>query len=202
MSRVATEGMLPPFMAAAAFCVVLAGATVAWKTRQQSSDSYSSNKVVGKSSFDSFSRGGDTAVTEDEFASSVGPLSMKRSWDLHVQEESHNQPNLAPISEEPIDPDLAHLSGFFDVPDSPTRSHVSEEQSQFSIEDFVNEAERSLLGVRIRYPGHARSSNDSVADSDQEEGEQEMSTALVPAPPSAILPFSNAVPYKDSEDQP
>jgi hypothetical protein len=178
-SRVSTSGTLSTFVGAAAIFVVLAGGAVAYSSSRSSSD-------VGGKAFDSFSRA-DTTATDDELTTSLGGsiMSEKRSWDLHLEGEPHNQTNLAPIAEEPMDPDLARFSEFFDAPDSPTRSTATEELSQYSIEDFVNEAERNLLGVRIRYPGQTMQSNDET----ESEDESEMSSALVLAPPSTLLPM-------------
>jgi hypothetical protein len=172
--------MMPPLAAAAALFVVLAGGVVAFRSSRSDGDH-------GGKAFDSFSRD-DTVATDDEFTVSLGGsmVSEKRSWDLHLEGGTHNQTNLAPIAEEPMDPDLARFSDFFDAPDSPSRSTATEELSQYSIEDFVNEAERNLLGVRIRYPGQTNQLTDEI---DESGDDRRMTTALVPASPSALLPL-------------
>ena len=174
VGRVSTRGIAGSLVGAAALCVMIAGGAMTYRSSRSGSDE-------GGKSFDSFSRC-DTVATEDELTASLGSsrISAKRSWDLQIEVEPENQTNLAPISEEPMDPDLAHFSEFFDSPDSPTRSTTADELSQYSIEDFVNEAERNLLGVRIRYPGQTNQPNN---DTDSGSGaESDKSTGFVAVP--------------------
>lgn len=194
ISRVSTKGMLPPFMAAAAFCVLLAGGALAYKSRNSGGDGKDSNMK----GFDTFSRSEATAMTDD-YTHSLGSMSetsnrTRRGWDLALEE---NQPNLSPITEHHLDPDLAGWNDYFDSSNGSKDSDKSAgEHSQYSIEDFVNEAERNLLGVRIRYPGQIATDGtkktEEAAKTKLALPPAETSTALVPVPPSTIVPTTSS----------
>ena len=188
-SRVSSKGMMPPLIAAAALFVFLAGDASVYKARQSGKDGGKSGK--GGNPFDAYSDAGETETMTDEFTQSMATVSIKADqvqgraeWDMALEEESHAK--MSTISEEARDPDLA---SFFE---GDAQQPTNEDNSQYSIEDFVNEAEKNLLGVRIRYPS-TEGQQPSTNDTDVEQPNNvEMSTALVPAPPSAILPAASS----------
>lgn len=192
-SRVASKGMVPPLIAAATIFAVLGVGAAVYRARHAAG-----NDGMDEKAFDGFSSNGDTATTTDDFTTSMGALSVSTStkrdkggWDLALEEESNNK--LSAISEESsVDPDLAGWSEFFDSPDTTQPEHSNEEHSQYSIEDFVNEAERSLLGVRIRYPSEPTKKlmgNNQTAPDQNETSTSlvPLSTAIVPAAPTSIV---------------
>lgn len=191
--RVSTAKMLP-LMSLAGMFVLLAGGAAAYKSRN------SSNEVgVEDKGLNAF--GGDDPTVLDDYTVAMSNMSEKsgrsrQTWDLTLEVEP--QENLSPITEHHIDPDLAGWSEYFDSSNGSKDSDRSnlEEHSQYSIEDFVNEAERNLLGVRIRYPGESTSPPPEDCETGVSKNEMESSTSLVPAPSSAILnaPPSSLVP--------
>jgi len=185
INRVSTKGMMPPLISAATLFVVLAAGVAIYKTRN--SDGY--KDVKGKP-FDGVSHG-DTATTMDDYTNCVRTVSITTKtkigspgWDLSLNDES--EARLSAISERSVDPDLIGFDFFDDEPPTSPNSHDG--HSQYSIEDFVDEAERNLLGARIRYPSESKNKTDPPATTSGEQ--QETSTALVPAPPSSIVPVS------------
>lgn len=167
-------------MAAAAFCALLAGGAFAFKARQNNSAEKERNELKVMKTFDNFSRAAPTVLMADEFSqASLSERSnrTRRGWNVKVEE---SQPNLSPVTEQHLDPDLSGWNEYFDSSNGSKESDKSSENSQYSVEDFVNEAERNLLGVRIRYPGH---------NPDGTEAQTRItSTAIVPAPSSSLVP--------------
>lgn len=185
INRVSTKGMLPPLVAAATVFVFLAAGAAVYKGRN--SNDY--EDIEGKG-FDGFSQG-DTATTMDDYSNDIRTVTVKTKtkigspgWDLALNDES--EARLSAISERSVDPDLVGFDFFDDEP--PTSPNPNEEHSQYSIEDFVDEAERNLLGVRIRYPSESKNSTDIEKPAITNGERQETSTALVPAPPSSMVP--------------
>ena len=170
--------MMSPLMGAAAFCVLLAGGALAFKSSRSSENERKDGGMI--KGFDTFTQSSATVMMVDDFTQA--PVSersnrTRRGWKVTVEE---NQPNLSPVTEHHLDPDLAGWNEYFDSSNGSKESESdksSGEHSQISIEDFVNEAERNLLGVRIRYPDQESRPN---------------STAIVPAPPSSMVPVPSS----------
>lgn len=172
-------------MALAGMFVLLAGGAAAYKSRNSSSEF----GVKGKGILPF--RDGPTVL--DDYTAAMSNMSEKSSgsrqtWDLRVEVEPHQ--NLSPITEHHIDPDLAGWSDYFDSSngskDCGSDKSNLEEHSQYSIEDFVNEAERNLLGVRIRYPGETALRPPEDCEIRGRNNQREPSAALAPAPSSVI----------------
>lgn len=171
--RVSSKGMAAPLIGAAALMVFLAGGAGLYKARQNRNDGGKAGK------FDSNTLAGETQTMTDEFTMKTvivkGLGQGKGEW-----EQTAAPP---PASTEARDPDLDGLM------EDNSQQLTNEDTSEYSIEDFVNEAERTLLGARIRYPteGYATPLNSTNAE---QLDVVETSTALVTAPPSAIVPAS------------
>ena len=171
--RVSSKGMAAPLIGAAALMVFLAGGVGLYKARQQRNDGGKGGK------FDSNTLSGETQTMTDEFTMKTVTVGRQVQGDG----EWETTAILPPVSEEARDPDLDGLM------EDTSQQLSTEDKSEYSIEDFVNEAERNLLGARIRYPTEGQASSLNSTNEKQLDV-VETSTALVTAPPSAIVPAS------------
>jgi len=188
---VSSNGMMPPLIAAALLCVVLAGGAAVYKYKYEKEGKNDKGLDFHSSSEETETMG----ETMEEFTQlnktiAVNTAQNQDTWEQQtLQDESRDR--MSESERAAQDPDLARFSDVFD--DDAPRSTRTNEDSQYSIEDFVNEAEKSLLGIRIRYSGQ-----DPPADSKDADVEHltdadaditiESCTALVPGHSSALLP--------------
>lgn len=175
--RVSSKGMAGPLIGAAALMVFLAGGATLYKARKNGDEGGKGGKL-----FDSNTLSDETQTMTDEFTHAMKTVSIE-TGQAQGRGEWENIATTQPISEETRDPDLDGLM------EDDSQNLSIEDKSQFSIEDFVNEAERNLLGARIRYPTEGQQSSLNGTDAAQSDV-VETSTALVTAPPSAIVPAS------------
>ena len=175
--RVSSKGMAGPLIGAAALMVFLAGGATLYKARQHRNEDGKGGKL-----FDSNTLSDETQTMTDEFTHAMKTVTIETAHDQD-RGDWENTAARQPIAKETRDPDLDGLM------EDDSQNLSNEDKSQYSIEDFVNEAERNLLGARIRYPTEGQQSSLNSTDVGQSKV-VETSTALVTAPPSAIVSAS------------
>jgi hypothetical protein len=181
--RISTRGVLPPVVAAATLLAVLAAGVVVYKKRQLNS---SDRPPVKQLNFHNT----DEGTMTDEWTESLDTISEKKGSNLYsgdpsLEQETHNN-SLSQIAEEARDPDLSGWSEFFESVDS----NDGEKEEEYSIEDFVNEAERSLLGVRIRYPTEPTKPSRKKSSKANSREKEEADISLDGANCTALVPVS------------
>lgn len=153
------RGLLPPLLAAATLFIALAGGAVLYKRRQANNDE---KGIDNLSPFGEETTMNDCTVSLSSTSPDKRGTNMSKedlAEELLLQEEENN--SKPPPSQERAQ-ELAGWNEFVE--------QKPEENSQYSIEDFVEEAE-GLLGVRIRYPGSSSISRQSAPEEDVQDCE-------------------------------
>lgn len=181
--------LMPPLAIAAALFLVLTGAATIYKYRNHER----AKPPTGKN-MDSFSRGGTATETFNDEGLSLNPelrfINTRGQEDVSecsLIETKQRMIDFQPVVEEATrNPDLAGWSEFFESVE-PAAQMPNEDESLYSIEDFVLEAERSLLGARIRYPSErGEHASDPPAVAASGENNSDEGSAFIPVEERSI----------------